>query len=60
MDMLSPNAARWLIDASYLLVAFLFIMGLKRMSSPVTARSGILWRASACWWRRWSPSPSRG
>ena len=28
---------------SYLLTAFLFIMGLKRMSSPVTARSGILW-----------------
>src|SRR5579871_2503050 len=32
-----------LIQASYLLTAFLFIMGLKRMSSPVTARSGILW-----------------
>ena len=26
------------IDFSYLLVAFLFIMGLKAMSSPVTAR----------------------
>jgi NAD(P) transhydrogenase subunit beta len=36
------NAAA-LIQASYLLTAFLFIMGLKRMSSPVTARSGILW-----------------
>src|SRR6185436_18508570 len=35
--------ARLLIDVSYLLTAFLFIMGLKRMSSPVTARSGILW-----------------
>jgi hypothetical protein len=34
---------RALIQASYLLTAFLFIMGLKRMSSPVTARSGILW-----------------
>ena len=31
------------IQASYLLTAFLFIVGLKRMSSPVTARSGILW-----------------
>src|ERR1700690_3739234 len=31
-----------LIQASYLLTAFLFIMGLKRMSSPVTARTGIL------------------
>ncbi len=29
------------IDASYLLAAFLFIYGLKRMSSPVTAASGI-------------------
>src|SRR6204780_5059393 len=32
-----------LIQVSYLLTAFLFVMGLKRMSSPVTARSGILW-----------------
>src|ERR1700749_4840614 len=32
-----------LIQASYLVTAALFIMGLKRMSSPVTARSGILW-----------------
>jgi len=30
------------IDFSYLLVAFLFIMGLKAMSSPVTARRGIV------------------
>jgi len=36
------NAAA-VIQVSYLLTAFLFIMGLKRMSSPVTARSGILW-----------------
>ena len=41
--MFSGNAARLLIDASYLLVAFLFIVGLKQMSSPVTARRGILW-----------------
>jgi len=40
--MFSGNAARLLIDASYLLVAFLFIMGLKAMSSPVTARRGIV------------------
>jgi len=31
------------IQASYLLAAFLFIFGLKRMSSPVTARGGIVW-----------------
>jgi len=36
-------SADLLIQASYLLTAFLFIMGLKRMSSPVTARSGIVW-----------------
>ncbi len=43
MDMTSASSARLLIDASYLLVAFLFIMGLKQMSSPVTAKRGILW-----------------
>jgi H+-translocating NAD(P) transhydrogenase subunit beta len=31
------------IQISYFVTAVLFIMGLKRMSSPVTARSGILW-----------------
>ena len=29
--------------ASYLLAAALFILGIKRMSSPVTARAGIKW-----------------
>ncbi|MGQ9511479.1 MAG: NAD(P)(+) transhydrogenase (Re/Si-specific) subunit beta [Thermaceae bacterium] len=32
-----------LIQAAYFLVAFLFIMGLKRMSHPATAKSGIVW-----------------
>src|SRR5690242_11691176 len=32
-----------LIQTTYLVTAALFILGLKRMSSPVTARSGILW-----------------
>ncbi len=36
-------SARLLIDISYFLTACLFILGLKRMSSPVTARSGIVW-----------------
>ncbi|HEX4025573.1 MAG TPA: NAD(P)(+) transhydrogenase (Re/Si-specific) subunit beta [Steroidobacteraceae bacterium] len=36
-------AAATAIQAIYLVTAFLFIVGLKRMSSPVTARSGILW-----------------
>jgi NAD(P) transhydrogenase subunit beta len=34
------------IQASYLVTAALFILGLKRMSSPVSARSGILWAGS--------------
>jgi NAD(P) transhydrogenase subunit beta len=33
---------QFLIDASSIIAAFLFIYGLKRMSSPVTARSGIV------------------
>ncbi|MCB1735990.1 MAG: NAD(P)(+) transhydrogenase (Re/Si-specific) subunit beta [Gammaproteobacteria bacterium] len=32
-----------LIKASYFAAAVLFILGLKRMSSPVTARGGIVW-----------------
>jgi NAD(P) transhydrogenase subunit beta len=32
-----------LIEASYFVAAALFILGLKRMSSPVTARGGIVW-----------------
>lgn len=37
------TTVRWLIDASYFVVAVLFILGLKAMSSPVTARRGIVW-----------------
>ena len=32
-----------LIQAAYLIAAALFILGLKQMSSPVTARRGLLW-----------------
>jgi NAD(P) transhydrogenase subunit beta len=39
-EWLSPDL---IIQASYFVTAVLFIVGLKRMSSPVTARSGILW-----------------
>ncbi|GAC1625951.1 MAG: NAD(P)(+) transhydrogenase (Re/Si-specific) subunit beta [Nevskia sp.] len=35
------EVATLIIDASFLAAAFLFIYGLKRMSSPVTAASGI-------------------
>lgn len=33
----------FLINTAYFVAAVLFILGLKRMSSPVTARSGIIW-----------------
>ena len=36
-------SAQAVIQASYFVTAVLFIVGLKRMSSPVTARSGIVW-----------------
>ena len=32
-----------IIQVSYFIAAILFIFGLKRMSSPVTARGGIVW-----------------
>jgi NAD(P) transhydrogenase subunit beta len=32
-----------LVKASYFIAAILFILGIKRMASPVTARSGIQW-----------------
>jgi len=33
----------WLVNGAYLVVAVLFILGLKAMSSPVKARRGIAW-----------------
>ena len=35
------------IDAIYLLTAAIFIIGLKQMSSPVTAHRGIVWAGIA-------------
>lgn len=37
------SALMWVINASYFIAALLFIVGLKRMSSPRTARGGIVW-----------------
>ena len=36
-----------IIQASYFLAAVIFILGLKQMSSPVTARRGIVWAGAA-------------
>jgi len=33
----------WVVSASYLVAATLFLLGLQRMASPMTARSGIRW-----------------
>jgi NAD(P) transhydrogenase subunit beta len=41
--MLSISTSQTLTQLSYLIAAALFIMGLKRMSSPVTAVSGVRW-----------------
>ena len=41
--MTDGSSLRVLIEISYFVAAILFIFGLKRMSSPVTARGGILW-----------------
>ena len=41
-DLLSPDLANWLIQASYFLAAILFIWGLKQMSHPRTARGGVI------------------
>src|SRR5687768_9120392 len=35
--------ATWIAAASYFVAATLFLLGLQRMASPVTARSGIRW-----------------
>jgi NAD(P) transhydrogenase subunit beta len=37
------GALALLVKGSYFLAALLFILGIKRMASPVTARSGIRW-----------------
>jgi NAD(P) transhydrogenase subunit beta len=42
-DFLSPRVAGDVIQGAYFLAALLFILGLKRMSSPKGARGGILW-----------------
>ena len=38
-----PEIFGWIAAASYFVAATLFLLGLQRMASPVTARSGIRW-----------------
>ena len=37
----------WIIDPVYIATIFFFIIGLHRMSHPLTARSGIVWAGAA-------------
>jgi len=37
----------WLIDPIYIVTIFFFIIGMQRMSHPLTARSGIVWAGAA-------------
>jgi H+-translocating NAD(P) transhydrogenase subunit beta len=37
----------WLIDPVYIITIFFFIVGMQRMSHPLTARSGIVWAGAA-------------
>ena len=39
--------SNWFINASYFAVTLVFIIGLKAMSSPVTARKGVVWAGFA-------------
>ena len=43
MSWTSTELLSLLVKASYLVAAALFLLGLQRMASPVTARSGIRW-----------------
>ncbi len=37
----------WVIDPVYIVTIFFFIIGMQRMSHPLTARSGIVWAGAA-------------
>jgi len=41
--MSTSHLLSWLVASSYLVAATLFLLGLQRMASPITARSGIHW-----------------
>ncbi len=43
MNVTTVELLDWLVKASYLVAATLFLLGLQRMASPLTARSGIRW-----------------
>ena len=56
MNISTVELLDWLVKASYLVAATLFLLGLQRMASPLTARSGIRWPGWACCWPPRPPS----
>jgi len=43
LNVTTAQLLSWLVGASYLVAATLFLLGLQRMASPTAARSGIRW-----------------
>jgi len=43
LNVTTAQLLSWLVGTSYLVAATLFLLGLQRMASPMTARSGIRW-----------------
>jgi len=43
LNVSTAQLLQWLVQVSYLVAATLFLLGLQRMASPMTARSGIRW-----------------
>jgi len=43
LNVTTAQLLQWLVQVSYLVAATLFLLGLQRMASPMTARSGIRW-----------------
>jgi len=43
LNVTTAQLLQWLVQVSYLVAATQFLLGLQRMASPMTARSGIRW-----------------
>ena len=39
--------SNWFVNMAYFIAAVVFILGLKAMASPVTAKRGIVWAGSS-------------
>lgn len=43
MNVSTAELLSWVVKSSYLVAATLFLLGLQRMASPLSERSGIRW-----------------